>query len=90
MTENLVNWQTMIGDTVNLRVIPKATSNRIKPERAMDGTLHLRVYVTVVAEDGKANEAVIKLLSKALKVPKSALTIQRGALSQNKVIKIIR
>jgi len=44
------------------------------------------VYVTVVAESGKANAAVIQLLSKTLSLPKSALSILQGQTARQKVI----
>ncbi len=83
-----MDWQTSIGTPFAVRVIPKSSSNRIKAETMPDGAIRIRVYVTVVAEAGKANEMVLKLLAKALKLPKSALTILRGELSQDKIIKI--
>lgn len=76
--------------TLRVRVTPKAKSARIKKEITEDGSALYKVYVTVVAEDGKANEAVIKLLADALDVPKSALTITRGFSSRDKVIQINR
>jgi len=48
----------------------------------------LRVYVTVVPEDGKANAAVLKLLAKALGVPKSRLEIVRGHTARDKVVRV--
>lgn len=79
-----------IPDTLNIRVTPKAKSEHIKKETGQDGTVLYKVYVTVVPEDGKANKAVIKLLSKALNIPKSSLEIIKGQTSRDKVIKIIR
>ncbi len=52
------------------------------------GTLALKVTVTVIAEDGKANEAVIKFLAKTWRVPKSNLTLLSGHTDRNKVILI--
>jgi hypothetical protein len=48
------------------------------------------VYVTVAAEDGKANEAVLRLLAKTLGLPKSTLVIISGKSSQNKIIRIVK
>lgn len=76
--------------TLRVRVTPRAKSSRIKKEIADDGEVYYKVYVTVVAEDGKANQAVIELLAKALGVPKSALTIMRGLTSRDKLIEIKR
>ena len=49
------------GAEIAVRVTPKASRNRIAVE---DGTI--RVYVTVVPEGGKANAAVVKLLSSTM------------------------
>ncbi len=90
MKEEVQDWSNEVGDgdTLSVRVIPKSSSNRIKAERMADGILRLRVYVTLVAEGGKANAAVLKLLAKALGRPKSALSIIRGELSQDKKIMV--
>lgn len=77
-----------MGDTLSVRVTPKASANRIKPEQRADGSLLLRVYVTVVPEDGKANKAVIALLAKELGIAKSRLTITHGLADKNKIIRI--
>lgn len=71
------------GSAIEIRVTPKASRNRI--ERGSDG---VRIYVTTVPENGKANAAVLKLLAKALGVPKSRLTITRGQQSRDKTIKV--
>ena len=51
-----------------------------------DGQLKIRV--TVVPEDGKANKAVIALLAKALGVSKSSVTIVRGETARDKLVRI--
>lgn len=83
-------WQQRVkaGDSVQLRVTPKASANRIKPEIQEDGSLLLRVYVTTVPEDGKANAAVLKLLAKELGVAKSCLSITHGQTGRNKVVRV--
>lgn len=77
-------------DTLSIRVTPKAKSERIKKELLSDGSVVYKVYVTAVPEDGKANEAVIALLAKALGLPKSSLSIARGHSSRDKIISIQR
>lgn len=89
MTDDIHQWLKTAGKEFKIRVTPKASSNRIKIEKMPDGTTRLRVYVTVAAESGKANEAVLKLLSKALSVPKTKLVIVRGELSTDKILKLI-
>lgn len=88
MADESLNWQDRVGDTITVRVTPNASANRIKPAVMPDGSLRIRVYVTVIAEGGKANEVVLKLLAKALRCPKSNLCITRGLLSQEKIIQI--
>lgn len=45
---------------------------------------HLKLKVTAPAEDGKANEAVLSLLSSALGLPITRLSITSGATSRFK------
>ncbi|MCB9963566.1 MAG: DUF167 domain-containing protein [Rhodospirillales bacterium] len=71
---------------LKVRVTPKAAANRIVYDTAADGSSLIRVYVTCVPEQGKANQAVLKLLSKELKVPKSSLKILRGETDRDKII----
>lgn len=75
-------------DTLRVKVTPKAKAERIKKEVSTDGTVLYKIYVTAAPKDGKANEAVIKLLSKALGVAKSNLIITHGHTSREKTIKI--
>ena len=72
------------GAEIAVRVTPKARRDRILVEDDA-----IRVYVTTVPEDGKANKAVVKLLSKALGVPKTRLDLIRGATSRDKVFRIV-
>jgi uncharacterized protein (TIGR00251 family) len=70
---------------INIRVQPRASRNEVGTTDA-DGTLRIRV--TAPPADGEANEAVLKLLAKHLGMPRSALTIVRGATARNKVVDI--
>ena len=70
---------------INVRVQPRASRNEIA---ASDPDGKLRLRVTAPPADGEANEAVLKLLARHLGVPKSALTIVRGATTRNKVIDV--
>lgn len=51
-----------------------------------DAGIRLRVLVTAPPEDGKANAAVIKLLAKAWRLPKSAFVVIAGETDRNKVL----
>jgi hypothetical protein len=72
------------GTEVSCRVTPKAARDRV--EQSEDGSL--RVYVTAIPDKGAANAAVIKLLAKAMGVPKSRLAIIRGMTSRDKVLRL--
>lgn len=67
----------------NIRVTPHAKQNKVVET---DGVL--RVYTTVAPENGRANDAVIKLLSEYLDVPKSKIKILRGMTGRDKIITI--
>jgi hypothetical protein len=46
------------------------------------------VYLRAKPHDGEANEALIKLLAKHFNVPKTSITISRGAHSRVKTIEL--
>lgn len=48
----------------------------------------LKAGVTAVPEKGKANKALIRLLSKEWKLPRSAFQIVSGETDRNKVLRI--
>ncbi len=81
--------RTEDGVTVAVRVSPRAKSSRIDGTVAdADGRYAVKVAVTTVPEGGKANAAVIALLAKSWRVPKSSITIQSGAAAQQKILRI--
>lgn len=71
------------GAEIAVRVTPRASRNAVLVEEGA-----IRVYVTTVPEDGKANAAVQKLLAKALGVAKSRLVLIRGATARDKVFRL--
>ncbi|HKL55765.1 MAG TPA: DUF167 domain-containing protein [Roseovarius sp.] len=71
------------GAQIALRVTPRAARNRIVAEED-----RLRVYVTTVPENGKANAAVQKLLARALGIAKSRLILIRGHTAREKVFQV--
>lgn len=75
------------GVRLALRLTPKASRDQIgeiAPEA--DGGAVLKVSVTTVPEDGKANAALIALLSKKWKVAKSRIELISGATDRRKVL----
>ena len=69
---------------LQIRVIPKAKRNSI--EIGDDGLFKVRV--TAVPSRGKANDAVIALLSKLIGVPKRDIKIVRGHSARNKLVRV--
>lgn len=55
---------------------------------AADGLAHLKARVSAVPEKGKANKALIVLLSKSLKTPKSSITVVSGDTARQKILRI--
>ena len=66
------------GALLAVRATPKARRNAIEP-----GDL-VRVWVTAPPDRGKANDAVRRLLAKALGIAPTRLTLTRGAASRDK------
>jgi len=70
--------------TVDLKVIPGAKHNKIM----LDKSGSLVFYIKSVAQDNKANEELIKIISSKLKVAKSAIEIISGHKTRYKRILI--
>jgi uncharacterized protein (TIGR00251 family) len=68
-----------------VRLSPRAGRDSID---GVDDAGRLRVRVAAPPVDGAANDALIRLLSVALEVPRSSLVIESGATSRVKRIRI--
>jgi uncharacterized protein len=77
------------GVTLRLKLTPKSSKNAlVKIEADVDGKTHLKATVTAVPEKGKANTALIKLLSKKLGLPKTSIRLIAGEQSRYKTAHI--
>lgn len=77
------------GVRVAIRLTPKGRRDAIEGLAATaEGGAEIRASVTAVPEDGKANRALVKLLSKAWGVPKSAIAIVAGATDRHKILSL--
>jgi uncharacterized protein len=72
-----------MGDLA-IRVQPRAKRTEIAGERG--GTVVIRVAAPPV--DGKANDAVRRLIAQLLGVPRSAVEIVRGESARDKLVRI--
>jgi uncharacterized protein (TIGR00251 family) len=75
---------TADGVTLRVRVQPRASRDALSGER--EGALVVRLTAPPV--EGAANEALARLLGKALGVAPSAVRVVRGATGRNKVVSV--
>jgi uncharacterized protein (TIGR00251 family) len=73
---------------IYLKVRAGAKNTEIKSFEKLDNKIYLKIYVSTAPEDGKANEAIIALISKKLKIKKSDLLIAKGEKSPVKLLEI--
>jgi len=77
------------GVRLSVRLSPNASRTQIDGTFIdVNGDRVVKVQVASVPEHGKANKALIKLLSKQWKIPKSAITIVGGLKDRNKNLMI--
>lgn len=77
------------GIRVAVRLTPKASRSRIDGiVEDETGAAMLKVSVTAVPEDGKANRALIALLSKEWRMAKSLISVIQGATDRRKVLHV--
>jgi uncharacterized protein (TIGR00251 family) len=70
--------------TLEIQLQPGAKRNEIAGFR--EGVLYVKV--NAVPEKGRANQALLGLLSETLGLPRSAFAIIRGQTSRNKVVSV--
>jgi uncharacterized protein len=78
-----------LSSILAIRVTPRSARPAIGAWRqGPGGREHLEVRVAEAPAEGAANEAVLKLLAKALGISRSEVTIIAGATSRNKRLAI--
>ena len=75
-----------IEQRISVRVTPRSSVDEVVGWNAESHVLSVRVKASPI--NNAANEATIKVISKALKVPKSKIRIVGGAKSRDKVVAI--
>ncbi len=77
------------GVDLFVRLTPKAALDRLEGvETPADGRSHLKARVRAVPENGAANQALQRLVAKALGVPASAVSVVAGGTSRLKTLRI--
>lgn len=81
--------ETAQGIVLFVRLTPKAARNAVKNiTEHSDGKTYLNIHISAIPEDGKANKALIKFLSKNLKIAASAIHLEKGQTSRFKQLHI--
>jgi uncharacterized protein (TIGR00251 family) len=85
------SWRPVAGGArLHVRVQPGAARDAIEAlSEDADGQRALRVRVRAAPEKGRANAAVEALLAKALGLPKSAVSVEKGETSRIKTVRIL-
>jgi uncharacterized protein len=74
------------GAALAVRITPRASRNEIV-EIQSDGIV--RIHITAPANEGKANDELIKFLSEILGAPKTHIDIVAGASGRDKLISVL-
>lgn len=83
-------WRAMAGGVaLAVRLTPKGGRDAIDGVETMsDGRPVLKARVRAAPEDGKANAALVELIAKSLRLPRSAVTFASGQTSRIKTLQI--
>ncbi len=75
---------------IEIKIAPSSKSDEILEFiQDTDGLYFMKARVKAPPKEGKANDALIKLLSKFFALPKSNIEIISGATSKQKIIRIV-
>lgn len=69
---------------LSVRVQPRASRDEVIPEA--DGRLRVRVCAPPV--EGAANERLVALIARRLRLPRSNVSVKAGGASRNKVVEV--
>ena len=75
--------KTKEGLLVQIKISPNSSKNAILKDES-----GVKIKVTAQPIENKANKAVIEILSKQLKIPKSSIEIVKGETSKEKTLLI--
>jgi hypothetical protein len=83
-------WSLIAGGiSIAVRVTPRGGRDAIEGiERRADGQCVLKARVRAAASEGEANDALVKLLARALAVPPRDVSLLAGATSRIKRVAI--
>lgn len=90
MAKGPAPWRVLDdGVRLNIRLQPAASQDAIVGQvRGADGVVRLKVRVRAVAEKGRANAALERLLARHLSLARRAVTLVGGGKERNKQVKL--
>jgi len=83
-------WRLVAGGAeLRVRAQPNASKDAIEGRgEDASGQTFLKVRVRAVPEKGKANAAIEQVIAKALGLPKSAVSVEKGETQRIKTVRI--
>lgn len=83
-------WRAATGGVLlDIRVTPKGGRDSIDGiELLSSGQAVLKLRVRALPTDGEANDAIIALVAKSLRIPKSNVSLERGGASRVKTLRL--
>lgn len=83
-------WRLIAGGAeLRVRAQPNASKDAIEGQgEDASGQTFLKVRVRAVPEKGKANAAIEQVIAKALGLPKSAVSVEKGETQRIKTVRI--
>jgi uncharacterized protein (TIGR00251 family) len=79
---------TADGVVLGVRLTPKSSRDEILGIETFGGVSVLKVRVRALPEEGRANDALVKLIAKWLGVPPSTVSVAQGGKSRLKQVRI--
>lgn len=76
------------GVTLKVRLTPKSSRDEIDGIETFGGEAVVKARVRALPEDGRANDALAKLIARWLKLPSSSVSVVQGGKSRLKQILI--
>lgn len=83
-------WTSFDGHLrLSVRLTPNGGRDALeKIEAGSEGDMVLKARVSAVPENGKANKALIALIAKSLRVPKTSISLISGDTARKKILRI--
>ncbi len=73
---------------IRVKVIPQAKSENVQQVKDREGNLALKIKTFSPAQDGHANDSIIKLIAKHFNIKAADVTIVSGENTRNKIVEV--